>query len=59
AANFLPVGTVIRFPDKFGDKLFVVEDRMNERFSLQVDIWMSDKEEAKRFGVQYLKMEIF
>ncbi|MCG2688749.1 hypothetical protein L6250_03930, partial [Candidatus Parcubacteria bacterium] len=36
AANFLPVGTVIRFPDKFGDKLFVVEDRMNERFSLQV-----------------------
>lgn len=59
AANFLPVGTVVRFPDKFGDKIFVVEDRMNERFSMQVDIWMSDQEEAKKFGIQYLKMEIF
>jgi len=46
-------------PDKFGDRLFVVEDRMNGRFSLQVDIWMSDQEEAKKFGIQYLKVEIF
>lgn len=59
AANFLPVGTVVRFPDKFGDKLFVVEDRMDERFSMQFDIWMSDREEAKKFGIQYLKVEIF
>jgi len=59
AANFLPIGTVVRFPDKFGEKLFVVEDRMNERFGLQVDIWMPNYEEAKKFGIQYLKMEIF
>ncbi len=59
AANFLPVGTVVRFPDKFGEKLFVVEDKMDERYSMQVDIWMSDQEEAKKFGIQYLKMEIF
>lgn len=59
AANFLPVGTVVRFPDKFEDKLFVVEDTMDKRFSLQVDIWMSDQEEAKKFGIQYLKMEVF
>lgn len=59
AANFLPIGTVVRFPDKFGDKLFVVEDKMNERFSLQVDVWMSDREEAKKFGIQFLKLEIF
>ena len=59
AANFLPIGTVIRFPDKFGEKLFVVEDRMNEKFGFQVDIWMSNNEEAKKFGIQYLKMEIF
>jgi len=26
---------------------------------LQVDIWMSEQEEAKKFGIQYLKMEIF
>ena len=59
AANFLPIGTVVRFPDKFGEKLFIVEDRMDERFGLQVDIWMSNQEEAKKFGIQYLKMEIF
>ena len=59
AANFLPIGTVVRLPDKFGDKLFVVEDRMDERFSLQVDVWMSDQEEAKKFGIQFLKMEVF
>ena len=59
AANFLPVGTVVRFPDKFGEKIFVVEDRMNEKFGFQVDIWMSNNEEAKKFGIQYLKMEIF
>ncbi len=58
AANFLPIGTVVRFPDKFGEKLFIVEDRMNEKFGLQVDIWMSNQAEAKKFGIQYLKMEI-
>lgn len=59
AANFLPIGTVVRFPDKFGEKLFIVEDRMDKRFGLQVDIWMLNQEEAKKFGLQYLKMEIF
>ena len=59
AANFLPIGTVIRFPDKFGEKIFVVEDRMHEKYGLQVDIWISEQDEAKKFGIQYLKMEIF
>jgi 3D (Asp-Asp-Asp) domain-containing protein len=59
AANFLPIGTVVRFPDKFGEKIFVVEDRMHEKYGLQVDIWISNQEEAKKFGIQYLKMEIF
>lgn len=58
AANFLPIGTVVRFPDKFEKKLFIVEDRMDERFGLQVDIWMPNQQEAKKFGLQYLKMEI-
>ncbi|PJA84062.1 MAG: hypothetical protein CO145_02570, partial [Candidatus Nealsonbacteria bacterium CG_4_9_14_3_um_filter_37_13] len=52
AANFLPVGTVVRFPDKFGEKIFVVEDRMHEKYGLQVDIWMSNQEKAKKFGIQ-------
>lgn len=59
AANFLPVGTVVRFPQRYGEKLFVVEDRMNERFGLQVDIWTSKYEEAKKFGIQYLEMDIY
>ena len=59
AANFLPVGTVVRFPQRFGDKLFVVEDRMDERFGLQVDIWVSKYEEAQKFGIQYLEMEVY
>ena len=59
AANFLPIGTAVRFPDKFGEKIFVVEDRMHEKYGLQVDIWMSNQEKAKKFGIQYLKMEIF
>lgn len=59
AANFLPVGTVVRFPQRFGDRFFVVEDRMDERFGLQVDIWMSQYEEAKKFGIQYLAMEVY
>ena len=59
AANFLPIGTVVRFSDKFGEKIFVVEDRMHEKYGLQVDIWISNQEEAKKFGIQYLKMEIF
>ena len=59
AANFLPVGTVVRFPQRFGDKLFVVEDRMDERFGLQVDIWMSKYDDAKKFGIQYLEIEVY
>jgi len=32
---------------------------MHEKYGLQVDIWMSNQEKAKKFGIQYLKMEIF
>lgn len=58
ATNFLPKGTLVRFPDEFGDKLFVVEDRMNSRYYYRMDIWMADKQESIQFGAKYLKMEI-
>lgn len=58
AANFLKFGTKVRFPDYFGDKIFVVEDRMNKRFSDRVDIWMNTKEEALNFGVRKVRVEI-
>lgn len=59
AANFLPFGTKVRFPEFDKDRIFIVEDRMNKRFSHRADIWMETREEAKQFGLQRLKMEIF
>ncbi|MCH7493029.1 3D domain-containing protein [Patescibacteria group bacterium] len=58
AANFLPIGTKVRFPDHFGTKIFVVEDRMSQRYWEKADIWMETREEAIQWGVQYIRMEI-
>ena len=58
AANFLPFGTKIRIPDLFGDRVFVVRDRMNEKYQNRIDVWMIDKGEAKQFGVKVAKIEI-
>ena len=33
AANFVPFGTKLMIPKVFGDKVFIVEDRMNARFN--------------------------
>lgn len=59
AANFLRFGTRVRFPDNFGDKNFFVEDRMHERFSDRMDIWMETREEALKFGLRRIKVEIY
>lgn len=60
AANFLPIGTQFMIPDMFGDKVFTVEDRMNERYnnSQVVDIWVSSKEEALNFGRKVLNLQL-
>jgi len=58
AANMLPFGTKVRLPDIYGQKVFTVEDRMNQRYSNRIDIWMAEKSEAKQFGVRYIKMEV-
>jgi 3D (Asp-Asp-Asp) domain-containing protein len=59
AANFLKFGTKVRLPDYSGDKIYTVEDRMNQRYEYRADIWMETRVDAKQFGVQKLKMEIF
>ena len=59
AANFLYFGTNVKFPDYFGDKVFTVDDRMNKKYNSRIDIWMTDREQAKEFGVRYLKVEIY
>ena len=58
AANFLKFGTKIKIPDLYGDKVFVVRDRMNKRYSDRIDIWMKNKVDAKKFGVKIVKIEI-
>lgn len=58
AANFLKFNTKIRIPDLFGDKIFVVEDRMNPRFQNRIDIWMETRERALQYGHKQIKIEI-
>jgi 3D (Asp-Asp-Asp) domain-containing protein len=58
AANFLPFGTAIKIPAIYGDKIFVVEDRMNKRFSDRIDLWFPSKQEAYQFGVKKVVIEI-
>jgi 3D (Asp-Asp-Asp) domain-containing protein len=58
AANFLKFGTKIRIPELFGNKVFVVRDRMNPRFGDRVDVWMLHKNDALKFGVQVAKIEV-
>jgi len=59
ANNLLPFGTKIRMPELFGDKIFVVEDRMNSRKGYyHVDIWFPSREEALSFGAKITEMEV-
>jgi 3D (Asp-Asp-Asp) domain-containing protein len=59
ANNMLPFGTKIRIPELYGDKIFVIEDRMNRRKSdYHIDIWMPTKSSAINFGVKTAEIEI-
>ena len=51
ATNLLPFNTRIKIPELFGDRIFIVEDRMHRRKTDFVDIWMETKNEAKKFGI--------
>lgn len=72
AANFLPLGAQVRFPELYGDKIFTVRDRMNARYNgtRRIDFWVASvtptdqkiiqeaKQKARNFGVQKMKMEV-
>lgn len=51
-------GTAIKIPDLFGDKIFIIEDRMNRRYVNNVDIWVTSKQEAREIGRRTLEIEI-
>lgn len=60
ANNGLKFGTKVRIPELFGDKVFVVEDRMHKRKGVrQIDIWQPSYTSAKNFGVKWnVKVEV-
>lgn len=58
ASNFLRFGTRVRFPDIYGDKIFIVEDRMALKNSHKMDIWFPSRSQAINFGLKYLRVEI-
>lgn len=62
AANFLPIGTKIQIP-KLGNKVYIVEDRMHERFTDRIDILFpasaGGRTAAKNFGKQTATVIVF
>ena len=59
ANNLLPFGTEIRIPELYGDKVFVVEDRMHKRKGYyHVDIWFPEYAQAKEFGAKTIYIEV-
>lgn len=58
AANFLPMGTKVKIPDLYGDRIFIVRDRMNKKHPQRVDIWMKNHSDAMKFGVKVAKIQI-
>jgi 3D (Asp-Asp-Asp) domain-containing protein len=59
ANNMLPFGTKIRMPELYGDKVFVVEDRMHQRKGkYHLDIWFPDQSGAKKFGAKITYVEV-
>lgn len=58
AANWLPFGTQVKIPALFGDRIFTVEDRMNQVFNQRADIWMPTVSAALHFGIQHVQVVI-
>ncbi|HPY08680.1 MAG: hypothetical protein ACOX0H_03800 [Patescibacteria group bacterium] len=58
AANFLKFGTKVMIPELFGDRVFIVRDRMNKRYPDRVDIWMINYDDAKKFGVKVAEIKV-
>lgn len=59
ANNLLPFGTKIRIPELYGDKVFVVADRMHwKKGYYHVDIWFPEYWQAKTFGSKNAYIEV-
>lgn len=58
ASNFLKFGAKVQFPKLYGDKIFIVEDRMAPKNNHKMDIWFPDRQSAKQFGVKFTEVVI-
>lgn len=58
AANFLPFGTKITISKLFGNKVFIVEDRMSPTKGYHIDVWFPSRQEALEFGAHLTYIEI-
>ena len=58
ATNMLPFGTKVQFPKLFGTKIFTVEDRMHRRKVGFIDVWMSSKIDALKFGISQTEVVV-
>lgn len=58
AANFLKFGTRVKFPALYGEKIFIVEDRMRAPARGKVDLWFPTRNDAITFGVKRIQMVI-
>lgn len=60
AANCLAFGTKIKIPALFGDKIFVVEDRLAKWHGCNsVDLWFPNRPAAFQFGHRYAEVQVF
>lgn len=58
AANFLPFGTHVTFPDYSGNKVYTIEDRTSTKYSSRADMWMVSRGAALQFGKRHLRMVV-
>ncbi len=55
----VPFGTKVRLPELFGDMVFEVRDRLNERYhDGLVDVWVSDVASEYKITTKNTKLEI-
>ncbi|MDD5340863.1 MAG: hypothetical protein PHC97_00280 [Patescibacteria group bacterium] len=59
ACNFLPFGAKVIFPQLDPNKYYTVVDRMQNIFDDRIDIWKKTHKDAEKFGIKYLKVEIY
>jgi len=59
ANNMLPFGTKVKIPALYGNKIFIVQDRMaSYKSKYHIDIWMPSKPLAVNFGLKTAEIEV-